>query len=57
MKQENEGSCKMRGFIFGTHPPNIIRQIKLRQMRWAGHVARMREERKAYRVSVGKSEG
>jgi hypothetical protein len=21
--------------------PNIIRQIKLRQMRWAGHVARM----------------
>jgi hypothetical protein len=24
--------------------PNIIRQIKLRRMRWAGHVARMGEE-------------
>jgi hypothetical protein len=26
--------------------PNIIRQIKSRKMRWAGHVARMGEERK-----------
>jgi hypothetical protein len=26
--------------------PNIIKQIKSRRMRWAGHVARMREERK-----------
>jgi hypothetical protein len=26
--------------------PDIIRQIKSRRMRWAGHVARMREERK-----------
>jgi len=25
--------------------PNIVRVIKLRRMRWAGHVARMREER------------
>jgi hypothetical protein len=25
--------------------PSIIKQIKLRRMRWAGHVARMREER------------
>jgi hypothetical protein len=30
--------------------PNIIRQIKLRRMRWAGHVARMGEERNVYRV-------
>jgi hypothetical protein len=30
--------------------PNIIKQIKLRRMRWAGHVARMGEERKVYRV-------
>jgi hypothetical protein len=30
--------------------PNIIRQIKSRRMRWAGHVARMGEERKVYRV-------
>jgi hypothetical protein len=32
--------------------PNIIRQIKSRRMRWAGHVARMGEERKVYRVFV-----
>jgi hypothetical protein len=36
---------------------NIIRQIKTRRMRWAGHVARMREERKVYKVSVGKPNG
>ena len=35
--------------------PNIVRVIKLRRMRWAGHVARMGEER--YRVLVGKPEG
>jgi hypothetical protein len=29
--------------------PNIIRQIKLRRMRWAEHVARMGEERKCTR--------
>jgi hypothetical protein len=37
--------------------PNIVRVIKLRRMRWAGHVARMGEEREAYRVLVGKPEG
>jgi hypothetical protein len=37
--------------------PNIIRQIKSRIMRWAGHVARMGEGRKVYRVLVGKPEG
>jgi hypothetical protein len=37
--------------------PNIIRQIKSRTMRWAGHVARMGEEIKVYRVLVGKPEG
>jgi hypothetical protein len=37
--------------------PNIIRQIKSRRRKWAGHVARMGEERKLYRVLVGKSEG
>ena len=31
--------------------------IKSRRMRWAGHVARMGEERGAYRVLVGKQEG
>jgi len=31
--------------------------IKSRRMRWAGHVARMGEERGAHRVLVGKLEG
>jgi hypothetical protein len=37
--------------------PNIIRQIKSRRMRWTGHVARMGEDRKVYKVLVGKPEG
>jgi len=37
--------------------PNIVRVIKSRRMRWAGHVARMGEERVVYRVLVGKPEG
>jgi hypothetical protein len=31
--------------------------IKSRRMRWAGHVARRREKRNAYRIFVGKSQG
>jgi hypothetical protein len=37
--------------------PNIVRVIKSRRMRWAGHVARMEEGRGVYRVLVGKPEG
>jgi hypothetical protein len=37
--------------------PSIIRIIKARKMRWAGHVALMGERRNAYRLSVGKPEG
>ena len=37
--------------------PNIVRVIKSRRMRWAGHVARMGERRDVYRVLVGKPEG
>jgi hypothetical protein len=37
--------------------PDIIRQVKSRRMRWSGHVARMGEEKKVYKVSVGKPEG
>ena len=37
--------------------PNIVRVVKSRRMRWAGHVARMGERRGVYRVLVGKSEG
>jgi len=37
--------------------PNIVRVIKSRRTRWAGHVARMVEERGVYRVLLGKPEG
>jgi hypothetical protein len=37
--------------------PDIIRQIKSRRMRWAGHVACMGEGRNVYSVLVGKPKG
>jgi hypothetical protein len=37
--------------------PHIIRQMKSRRMRWAGHVARMGQGRNLYGVLVGKPEG
>jgi hypothetical protein len=37
--------------------PNIIRMIKWRRMRWAGHVASRGETRGVYRVLVGKPDG
>jgi hypothetical protein len=37
--------------------PSIIRIIMSRRMRWAGHVARMRGRKNAYRTFVGKSVG
>jgi hypothetical protein len=37
--------------------PNIVQLIKLRRMRWAGHVAHMGERRDVYRVLVWKSQG
>jgi len=37
--------------------PNIVQVIKLRRMRWVGHVAHMVEDRDVYRVLVGKPEG
>ena len=37
--------------------PDIVRVIKWRRMRWAGHVARMGEERGVYRFLVGNLEG
>jgi hypothetical protein len=39
------------------YSPSIIRMIKSRRMRWAGHVARMGEKRNACRILVGKPEG
>jgi len=48
------------GRVFGRRRcglPSIVRVVKSRRMRWAGHVARMVEDRGVHRVLVGKSEG
>ena len=37
--------------------PNIVRKLKSRLLRWAGHVERMEQSRNAYRVLVEKPEG
>jgi hypothetical protein len=37
--------------------PDIIRQIKSKKIRWAGHVARMGQGRNTYRALVGEPEG
>jgi hypothetical protein len=37
--------------------PNILRVVKSRRMRWAGHVARMGEKRGVHRLLVGKPKG
>jgi hypothetical protein len=36
--------------------PSIIRMIKSRRMRWAGHAAPLRENRNTYRICIGKLE-
>jgi hypothetical protein len=37
--------------------PKMVRVVKSRRLRWAGHVARVGEERGVHRVLVGKPEG
>ena len=37
--------------------PSIVRVVKPRRMRWAGHVGRMGEDRGVHRVLAGKPEG
>jgi hypothetical protein len=45
------------GELYNLYPsPDIVRYIKSRRMRWAGHVARMGEGRNVCRVLVGKAE-
>jgi hypothetical protein len=50
-KLHNEELCDLYS------SPSIIRIIKLRRMRWAGHVARMGEKRNVYRLLLGMPEG
>ena len=37
--------------------PNIARVIKSSRLRWAGHVARMEEGRRAFKILTGKHTG
>ena len=37
--------------------PNIVRVIKSRRMRWAGHVVRMEEGRSSFKILTGKPTG
>jgi hypothetical protein len=58
-KREEDGSWRKlqndeRHDLYSS--PNIVRVIKSRRMRWAGHVARMGEGKGAYRVLVGRPE-
>ena len=39
------------------HSPNIVRVIKSRRLRWAGHVAKMEESRSAFKILAGKPTG
>ena len=41
--------------MFGT--PNIVRVIKDRRLRWAGHIARMEEGRSALKMLIGTQAG
>jgi hypothetical protein len=48
---------KHTGFRPYNYSPDVIRQIKSRRMRWAGHMACMIEGRNVYRILMGKPEG
>jgi hypothetical protein len=37
--------------------PNTVRVIKTRRLRWAGHIARMEEDRSAFKILTGKPTG
>jgi hypothetical protein len=59
-KREEEGSWrKLRNDELHSlySSPNIVRVIKSRRLRWAGHVARMGVGRGVYRVLIGRPEG
>jgi hypothetical protein len=44
--------------LYALHPsPNIIRVVRSRRMKWAGHVVCMGEGRTVYRILVGRPEG
>jgi hypothetical protein len=56
-REEDESWIKLHNELHSPYTsPNIVRVIKSRRMRWAGHVARVREVRGVYGVLVGRPE-
>ena len=49
-----EGSTTRNFIVFTVH---LIRVIKSRRLRWAGHVVRMEEDRSAFKMLTGKPKG
>ena len=43
--------------VFLYRSPNIVRMIKSRRLRWAGHVSRIEEGRSAFKILTGKPTG
>jgi hypothetical protein len=56
-KTDRGKNCIMMNFTACILHRNIVRVIKTRRIRWAGHVARMGEGRGVYAVLVGRPEG
>jgi hypothetical protein len=52
-----ENRVLRRIFVPKRSEGDISREIKLRSLRWAGHVACMGEDRSVYKVLVGKPKG
>ena len=53
--QENGEGYILLSYMYSS--PNIIRNLKLRQIKWAGHAAHMEKSRNSCRILVGKPEG
>ena len=58
-KRNENGECRRLNNeeLHRYRSPNIVRVIKSRRLRWAGHVARMEEGRSAFKILTGKPTG
>ena len=51
----NVHNAELHAPLYSSH--NIIRNLKLSRLRWAGHVGRMEQSRNSHRVLMRKTEG